>query len=91
MVVKTRQMHEDAQRLKASVETLRNAVSLNSPATSGEVVQAISEATASAMRAEQSRITTQFRNLSEQQTKIETAVRTLLLDRSDPRLEFSRG
>ncbi len=78
MVVKTRQMHEDARRLKASVETLRNAVALNSPATSAEVIQAISEATAAAMRAEQSRITTQFRNLGEQQTKIETAVRTLL-------------
>lgn len=90
MVVKTRQMHEDAQRLKASVETLRNAVSLNSPATSGEVVQAISEATASAMRAEQSRITTQFRNLSEQQTKIETAVRTLLKARGQDQQAISQ-
>jgi len=90
MVVKTRQMHDDAQRLKASVETLRNAVSLNSPATSGEVVQAISEATASAMRAEQSRITTQFRNLSEQQNKIETAVRTLLKARGQDQQAISQ-
>ncbi len=90
MVIKTRQMHEDAQRLKASVETLRSAVSLNSPATSAEVVQAISDATAAAMRAEQSRITTQFRNLSEQQTKIETAVRTLLKARGQDQQVISQ-
>ncbi len=90
MVVKTREMHEDAKRLKASVETLRNAVSLNSPATSAEVVQAISEATSSAMKAEQSRITTQFRNLSDQQTKIETAVRTLLKARGQDQQAISQ-
>lgn len=90
MVVKTRQMHEDAQRLKATVETLRGAIALNSPATSAEVVQAISETTATAMRAEQSRITTHFRNLSEQQTKIETAVRTLLKARGQDQQAISQ-
>lgn len=81
MIRQTRQMNSDAQRLKASVETLRSAVALNAPATSQDVVKAISDATASAMRAEQSRITTQFRNLNEQQTKIERAVLTLLNSR----------
>jgi len=83
LVIKLRQMHEDAGRLKASIETLRNAVSMNSPASSAEVVQAINETTASAMRAEQSRITTQFRNMSVQQTKIEEALRTLLKARGE--------
>lgn len=81
MIRQTRQMNEDAQRLKDSVETLRSAVALNSPATSEDVVKAISDATAAAMRAEQSRITTQFRNLNDQQTKIEKAVLTLLKSR----------
>jgi len=90
MGVQTRQMHEDAGRLKASVEALRGAVALNSPASSGEVVQAIGEATSAAMKAEQSRMTTQFRNLSEQQTKIETALRTLLKARGQDQQAISQ-
>ena len=78
MIIQTRQLQSDARQLQSSIETLQSAINVASPASSNDVANAIAEATSSAIRAEQSRVTTQFRNLADQQTKIEQAVKTLL-------------
>ena len=90
MVHKTRQINEDSHNLKQSVQMLKNAIALNPPATNADVLKAVGEATSTAMRAESSRFSTQFRNLSDQQSKIETALRTLLKARGQDQLAISQ-
>lgn len=77
MVHQTRVLSDDAAKLKSAVETMEGAFNLSSHATTGDVVKAINEATASAMHSEQMRIDTQFRNFSEELRQITQAVRKL--------------
>ena len=77
MIRQTRVLSEDAAKLKAAVETMENAINLSSPATTGDVVQAINDATSAAMHAEQMRINTQFRNFSEELRQVSASVKQL--------------
>ena len=77
MVRQTRVLSEDAAKLKTAVETMESAINLSSPATTGDVVKTINEATAVAMHSEQLRINTQFRNFSEELRQVSAAVAQL--------------
>lgn len=77
MVRQNRVLSDDAAMLRHAVETMESALSLSSPATSEDVVMAITDATAKAMRAEQMRIDTQFRNFSEELRQVSHAVKVL--------------
>lgn len=77
MMRHTRVLSEDAAKLKAAVQTMEGAINLSNPATSGDVVSAINEATAKALASEQLRINTQFRNFGEELRQVADAVKVL--------------
>lgn len=77
MIHQNRALSVDATTLRAAVEKMESAVNLSSPATTGDVVKAINEATAAAMHSEQLRINTQFRNFSEELRIVREAVTRL--------------
>jgi len=78
MMRQTNRVAADTARLQAVVRQLQDAVALASPAQKDDVIRTVEEAVGAAMRTEQKRLTTQFRNLSEEQRQIAEAVRMLL-------------
>jgi len=77
-VRQTRILRYDSERLKESVDLLARALELHMPTNREEVVSAVRDTTSKVMRAEQQRIGTHFRNLSESQDQLANAMRLMM-------------
>ena len=89
VVRQTNAVRSDTNRLAGSVDHLEEALRLSTPATADMVVSAIQEAAHSAVKAEQSRMTTQIRNLSEEQRRVADSVKLLLKARDKDQATIS--